>query len=56
MVDKNDDRETERKIFASMAMQGLCVNLTQEGATPKMIAEQAVKFADALIYELEKSN
>lgn len=54
MVEKNDDMETERKIYSSMAMQGLCVNFWQEDVTPTMIAKQAVVIADALINELNK--
>jgi hypothetical protein len=46
---------TKREYFAEMAMQGLFVNLTQVGATPKMIAEQAVIMADELIKALNET-
>jgi hypothetical protein len=52
----NQMTEKLREFLSGMAMQGLCVNFWQENVTPTLIAEQAVKIADALIEELKKSN
>ena len=41
---------TKREHFAGMAMQTLC----RSYEAPKLAAEHAVKFADALLAELEK--
>ena len=49
-------KEELREFLSGMAMQGLCVNFWQEDITPALIAEQAVKIADALINELKKSS
>ncbi len=51
---------TYRQHFAAEAMKGLLPNIISHGLTEKvnaqMVAEKAVKFADALIEELNKEN
>lgn len=42
---------TKREYFAAMAMQGLIVN---RGADVGILVDYAIRFADALIAELEK--
>lgn len=44
---------TKRELFAAMAMQGMQGN-TNYKWLPKAMAEDAVKYADALINELNK--
>lgn len=46
---------TKREHFAAMAMQGLCADPTLVGATTGDLARGAVKAADALLEELEKT-
>jgi hypothetical protein len=44
---------TKRDLFAAMAMQGLCAR--SEGCgNPREVAEGALRYADALLSELEK--
>lgn len=45
---------TIRQHFAVMAMQGMCTNSILPHWSGEMIAEYAVKYADALITELNK--
>jgi len=46
---------TKREHFAAMAMQGLIASDTPEWTgTPESQAENAVKYADALLKELQK--
>ncbi len=50
---------TRREYFAAMAMQGVVVGFTHRDITweeyqPAMAANRAVKYADALIAELNK--
>lgn len=45
---------TERKLFAAMALQGLCADHHALADTPAEIARIAVEQADALIAELAK--
>ena len=44
----NERTEELRDIFAALAMQAL---INQEAATPKWVAHQAYKYADALLDE-----
>lgn len=46
---------TKRELFAAMAMQGMQGN-TNYKWKPKAMAEDAVKYADALINEQNKQN
>lgn len=60
-IDGNWDKEppkhlnglTKREYFAGLAMQGLCADPNPE-LKPKVVAEMAVRYADALINELNK--
>ena len=49
---------SKREYFAAMAMQGIASSMTghlkQEQDTEKFIAKVSVKYADALLAELEK--
>lgn len=44
---------TKRELFAAMAMQGFCAGKMGEVANEKIIAEIAVKQADALLEKLK---
>lgn len=46
---------TKREYFAAMAMQGALANKSAHERTIEMITESAVKLADALIEELNKT-
>ena len=46
---------TKREYFAAMAMQGLCAG-TRFHFDPHSYAEYSVKYADALIEQLNKTN
>lgn len=51
---------TKREYFAGLAMQGLCSRIEKESPETLLVihentAKWAVKFADALLSELEKS-
>lgn len=49
---------TKRELFAAMAMQGLCSTFTIGRDQPELqtaTADSAVKYADALLAELERS-
>jgi hypothetical protein len=48
---------TKREYFAALAMQGLCANSNRDGAwshTADDVADAAVRYADALLDELER--
>lgn len=50
---------TKREYFAGLAMQGLCSACDEEGVwshDAKIVAGAAVKYADALLAELERTN
>lgn len=46
---------TKREYFAGLALQGLLVTKAIEHLSAQHVAKQAVKFADALIAELAKT-
>lgn len=46
---------TKREYFAAMALQGALANKSAHERTIEMITESAVKLADALIEELNKT-
>lgn len=46
---------SKREHFAAMAMQGLLVNAERNGLTFDNVHAQAVKCADALLAELERT-
>ena len=56
----NSDRRdliglTKREEFAKAAMQGMCGDSSRDGSH-QAFAEDAVKFADALLAELERTS
>lgn len=51
---KGNEGLTKREYFAALAMQALASNTELEYLSGSQIAEDAVKFADALIEELNK--
>ena len=50
------NKMSKRDYIATMAMQGLSAHPHTQNYCPEQVAEYAVKYADALLVELKKTN